>query len=528
MKRSIILLVLVLVLQPSTLHADEGNGQGQAYVRPTPVRIGGAVTIAFGSPGLAFGQALLIVADNPGPVVHPQLGLVCLDILGPSAQIALSTLLDANGNASLTVGVPNLPQLVGFAPAYALALTVDFSIPGPVPISLSKTVRLNFANPDGYLPAGTLSITRALHTATALGADGADNRTRVLVAGGGSGTILSPVASDTTEIYSPLHRSFSPGPTMAVERALHQSLRLDDGRVLIIGGVDSNGLCSTSCETFDPATGQFTATGSMIEARAGHVATKLANGKVLVTGGVATIMGGSTNIATVLMTARNSAELFDPVTGVWTLLPAMAAPRFEHAQVLLPGGGVLIAGGINGGTTVFGQGLPTYTNSCEVFDPTTNSFFSTGSLPQGLAGHGLSVLANGDVLATGGIRNIFFVPTAVPDASRWNGATWSATATLSGGVAFHTQLASRVGGQALIHGGLSGTLLALGASAVAGRHDGTAFTAAAPIGVDPGIPGSSASARGSHTMVELFDGSYLLVGGADGNSAFANAFTWIE
>ena len=61
-----------------------------------------------------------------------------------------------------------------------------------------------------------------------------------------------------------------------------------------------------SAELYDPSTGIWTRTGSLNYARCYHTASVLLNEKVLVAGGTA-----DKNI--------ESAELYDPSTGIWTI-----------------------------------------------------------------------------------------------------------------------------------------------------------------------------------------------------------------
>ncbi|MEE9391822.1 MAG: kelch repeat-containing protein [Planctomycetota bacterium] len=513
--------------------ADEGNGVGSAYVEHTPARIGGVIQIDFGSPGLAGAQALFIISDGLGLTTFPGIGPICLDVFSPAARIAVDTFLDANGNASRTVGIPNMPSLSTFDPIYALSLVVDFT--QPTFFSLSKTVAIYFENGDGYMATGVMGEARSLHTATAFNGSDRDQNVKVFVAGGGAGNVLGPTASDTTEIYSPLTRSFSAGPAMSVVRVFHQSVRLDDGRILVTGGFDNMGAGHDNCEIFDPASGVFSATGALNTGRGAHLATKLPNGNVLVTGGLPSFAGGlgTSMLAALLNQTLDTAEVYDVVTGTWSATANnMSAPRFGHAQVLLGNGDVLVTGGIDGAVTIpfAGVDVPTFTATCDLYVSATNSFVATASLPQAVAAHGLSVLGNGDVLATGGLvsLSLFLPPGMTADCNAFDGVNWNSTAPLATPVALHTQVSADGNGDALVHGGIAGSLLAPVPVDAAGRHDGTAFSSLGLIGLDPGVPAQPSFLISTHTMTRVYEGSYLMLGGADASVALDTGYVYLE
>ncbi len=175
------------------------------------------------------------------------------------------------------------------------------------------------------------------------------------------------------------------------------AILLPNGKVLIAGGSwCRSSVCNgfdplASAELFDPVTETFSATGSMSVARTGHTATLLNNGTVLVTGGVNPGLGSD-----------RTAEIYNPATGSFTLVGNMAEGRAWHTASLLVDGRVLIAGGAEGNVNDFGL-FPTQT--AEIYDPATQSFGPAGDMPKEAAFHTASVLLDGTVLVVGGEGN---------------------------------------------------------------------------------------------------------------------------
>jgi hypothetical protein len=232
-----------------------------------------------------------------------------------------------------------------------------------------------------FLARGSMSVARDRPTATLL-ADG-----RVLVAGGlvSNGVVSSPTAS--AEIYDPDTGKFSPTGSMTAARWPHTATLLADGRVLMVGGADmADGYGNLkSAEIYDPATGKFTATGSMAAGRSGHTATLLEDGRVLVAGGANSI-------------GLNSAEIYDPASGTFTETGSMTVARQEHAAALLSDGRVLLVGGTSYGKVgPFGA-----LASAELYDPATGRFTATGSMARGWASPVAARLADGRVLVLAG------------------------------------------------------------------------------------------------------------------------------
>jgi Galactose oxidase, central domain len=87
---------------------------------------------------------------------------------------------------------------------------------------------------------------------------------------------------------APASRNWTRTGSLNTARQQHPATLLQNGMVLVAGGVGRNFVRSASAELYDPASGTWTATGSLNTARVGHTATLLQNGMVLVAGGTGT------------------------------------------------------------------------------------------------------------------------------------------------------------------------------------------------------------------------------------------------
>ena len=144
---------------------------------------------------------------------------------------------------------------------------------------------------------------------------------------------------DTAELYDPVSGVFTTKSVLLnVPRAYSSETTLPDGSVLVAGGISFVSSPYSSAELYVPATGKFAYTGSLNSARYEHTATLLNNGTVLLVGG---FESWDTPIGPVL----GSAELFDPTTGTFSLTGSLITPRANHAATLLANGEVLITGG---------------------------------------------------------------------------------------------------------------------------------------------------------------------------------------
>lgn len=245
-------------------------------------------------------------------------------------------------------------------------------------ISTSKTNKVMAQNDESSAikKISSLKITRSVHTATLL------NDGTVLVAGGMDNS-QSPIKS--AEIFNPETNSFQTIADMTTPRVGHIAVLLKDGNVLIAGGFDSR-KPTASAEIFDTKTKTFKAVENMKISRGGHVGTLLRDGKVLITGSE---------------TGEKEVEIFDEKTGSFSIVGKMSVSRLAHTATLLEDGKVLIAGGS------YDHGL---TKNAEIYDPVSNKLSATEEMPVPRHKHAAILLDNGNVLIVGG-----------SDEKDWNG-----------------------------------------------------------------------------------------------------------
>ena len=148
--------------------------------------------------------------------------------------------------------------------------------------------------------------------------------------------------------------SWTTGPSRLYgSRDYGAAVMYDDGKILYVGG----GRTTNTAETIDLNAGApaWQWTGSMVYARRHLNATVLPTGEVLVTGGSSGTAFNDWNLPV------HTAELWNPVTGLWTTMASAAITRVYHStSILLPDGRVLTAGS--------GEAGPDQRNA-EIFSP---------------------------------------------------------------------------------------------------------------------------------------------------------------
>jgi hypothetical protein len=267
-----------------------------------------------------------------------------------------------------------------------------------------------------FTPTGNMTVARGFHTGTFLDP--------AVVSGSEAGMILitggqiDPFGdiTNSAELFDPSSGTFIATGSMSFARAEHTATLMTSGplkgRVVVIGG-EASGLATNTAEVYDPSSGTFTLTsGNMNMPRSEHTATLITcsgcstSGDILVTGGYEKddgIRGDSI--------PNDTAELFDPssqtftcVGGAGTTFPCadvMSSRRWEHEADSLIGanGSVLVLGGANEDNFFFPG---TATNTTDIFDNATSSMKPGPKMADGRNGGAVAMLANGDLIMTGG------------------------------------------------------------------------------------------------------------------------------
>ncbi len=229
---------------------------------------------------------------------------------------------------------------------------------------------------DRYAATGS-SFAASQHSAVAA-ADGS-----VLLIGGsrGEGTL-----SDAVDRFDPATGRVQRIGTLAAGRAAHRATRLDDGQILLTGGLFSDTQWRRA-ELVDERSGQSSPAGTMSVARVDHAALLLSDGRVLVSGGYASGERAPLGIS-------DSAELWDPATRQFRrLAQRMSIGRAAHTMTLLADGRVLIVGGYSAAADY---------RFAEIFDPRDERFTPVADAQALRANHVAQRQADGRVLILGG------------------------------------------------------------------------------------------------------------------------------
>jgi hypothetical protein len=242
-----------------------------------------------------------------------------------------------------------------------------------------------------FTAVGSMAFARARHAAVRL-QDG-----RVLVVGGSNeapvltGPPLSAFVR-TAELYDPASGKFSPTGDLLTPRIGPTATLLPNGQVLVVGGWNQDTV--PTAELYDPASGKFTLAGPMVLARNGPAAVALADGRVALLGGAHFESG-----------PQRSVETYDPTTNTFSPAGQMVEARTAFQATLLPDGRILVTGGAGGPGDQYG-GPTKVLNSVEIYDPATGQSTITDPMPDVRFGHGAVTLKDGRILVMGGYTSL--------------------------------------------------------------------------------------------------------------------------
>jgi N-acetylneuraminic acid mutarotase len=283
---------------------------------------------------------------------------------------------------------------------------------------------------DLFTPVnGGMRYVRDLHTATLL------PNGRVLVAGGFTTNAASTGSTNTAEIYYPDTKRFIETTPMISSRSNHSAIMLPDGKVFVAGGFGTGDVITGASEIYISTQGRWVAAATMPAGceRAIHATVQLRDGRILLIGGV----NSSGPLSTV---AR-----YDPTLNSWDCgsvaaigngTPGGPYALRSHTATLLFDGRVLVAGGNDG----LGEA-----NRSFIYDPAGNAWAETDALPllEPRFNHTANALPNGTVMISGGSQRFGNVPRSIEtyhiNASSWaTGGGVEGVKFAGGARAFHT------------------------------------------------------------------------------------------
>ena len=353
---------------------------------------------------------------------------------------------------------------------------------------------MNGITTGNFTTSASMLFDRSGHTATRL-QDG-----RVLVAGGVS---YSGATLSSAEIYDPITGTWTQTQSMGIGRASHIAALLRDGRVLVACSNYSG--TYSSVEIYDPTTGHWSPTGSLNHGRFSAKMVELQDGRLFIIGD-----GG----------ISGDAEIYDPTTGTWTVTEKMVDSQVMGATTLNDGR-VLVTGTTqNFDESQFPFHYVTFTSVSQIFNPTTGHWTATQPMQTARMCYETSPLQDGKVLVVGGFSLNGVIYKSLSTAELFDPLTgvWSMTGQMSESRQQRHQLTRLQNGKVLVTGGMG--------------ESGNSYLASAEV-YDPSTrawtkSGSMSVTRAAHALVLLNDGSVLVVGGDVSGMRFPSSTTSVE
>lgn len=359
-----------------------------------------------------LGPGTIPAVGSLAPAGGPTLGGTTVVITGENFTGATAVSIGGTSATSFTVNSDT--QITALTAPHAAAGVVGVSVVTSHGASIVTALQPNFSYAEGVWSASAnscASVCGGIRSATP-----SDSPAVVLA----SGKVLV-ISQGNAELYDPLTDTWSTtgGCSICHDGEL---VLLKTGKVLLVGGA-----FSTQSMLYDPASGTWSPTGNLSSVRVHAAVAELADSRVLVAGGCTDFRHGCGPSGA---DALNTAEIYDPTSGIWSTTGSMSVARAMFPAVLLDPavgncgsncGKVVVSGG-------FPAGFAVPIKTAELFDPTTGTWSLTGSMSVPRAGELAVQLHSGKVLAVGdygpnGNSSEVYDPV---------GATWAAS---KGGIA---------------------------------------------------------------------------------------------
>ncbi len=231
-------------------------------------------------------------------------------------------------------------------------------------------------------------------------------------------TILILGGGATTQIYDPNSESCVPVPSPK-EEGLDKSVALANGKILAVGyNVSLDGRVHNVAEIYNPALREWSGTGTRNEIHRWYGLTLLSDGNVLESGGEAPPLGFFAG------SAMNTCEIYDAKAGTWKYTGSMKEPRLLHTATLLANGNVLVTGGI--GSDLMSSNPM---SSCEVYIASAGYWLTVPSMKYPRQSHTAVLMQDGRVLVPGAPSEIYDPVSnswSIADSMNYNRGQFSA------------------------------------------------------------------------------------------------------
>ena len=140
-------------------------------------------------------------------------------------------------------------------------------------------------------------------------------------------------ATDTTFVYDPARDVWSDGPRMTIARLQQATALLPDGDILVAGG---GGVAAGTSEVYRAREHRFVPSGPLLEPRLVAQIAALPDGRVVLSGGLPPTMTEYRPLS--------SSEIWEPTTGRWSGLAPLPSGR-AWGTLLRVGGSLYLLSG---------------------------------------------------------------------------------------------------------------------------------------------------------------------------------------